>query len=244
MRKLIAAMALAAALAAGAPATGWAQDADVVVVTGTRISSFERDDPPHVRLVRRADAMAMTVSLECDTRDLSGRERELRATLRNLLRTAERDRRFDVGMIVEINDLGDEQVIPFTQDMVEGVNLNAGRRADTSEVTISLVSAIGADDSYAEMVSRFDSFLAQVDLVGRAQFLPGRDINLTVTGGPQRYRGELLAAVAADAIETAGLFGETFTVSVSGLEGAVRWQQAGPLSLTLYLNYELTVQPN
>ncbi|MEQ8434702.1 MAG: hypothetical protein RIA71_10715 [Oceanicaulis sp.] len=215
----------------------------MIVVTGSRIADYEMDEPPHVRLERRADAMAMTVTLECDTRDLSERERELRATLRNLLRAADRDARFDLGMIVEINTMGDEMLMPFTAEMIETASLARGRRADTSQATISLVSEIGQEDSRAALISRFEGFLDGVDLVGRAEFLPGRDVNLTVTGGPARYRGDLISAIAEDAAQMAARFGERYDVQVAGLENAVRWQRAGPLSLTVYIDYDLTVQP-
>ena len=68
------------------------------------------------------------------------------------------------------------------------------------------------------------------------------DWQLTVIN-PAQYRAPILAAIAADARTTSATFGEGYAVDVEGMSNRVTWRQSGPLELSLFIPYEMTVTP-
>tara|TARA_R110000868_G_scaffold2384_1_gene17599 strand:+ start:195 stop:926 length:732 start_codon:yes stop_codon:yes gene_type:complete len=241
MRAILSAIMMAIAFTAPGLAL---QDDDVIVVTGSRISDYESDFVPHVRLDRRADAISVRVSVVCDTRDVAQRRQELRDTLRNLVRAGRQNAAINIGLLVDRNDLGDQSIVNFDETIVDSIAINPGRgRPDTSEVVIMATTAISPDDTVDAATARINAFINGTRLVGRTEVLNTNNWELTVTGGPARYRDEILAAIAADAHRTAAVFGEGFTIEVEGLEGGVHWQRAGAMELSFYIDYSLSVRP-
>ena len=90
--------------------------------------------------------------------------------------------------------------------------------------------------------TRIERFVAQAPKAGRTEILMAGDWELTLVG-PDRYRGEILTAIAADARRTADAFGDRYAVQVEGLARRVTWTQSGPLDLSLFIPYQLTVTP-
>ncbi|WP_417495420.1 hypothetical protein [Maricaulis sp.] len=241
MRVFLSTIFMAFAIAAPGHAL---QAGDVVVVTGSRIQDYEDDFVPYVRLDRRADAISVRVRVVGDTRDDALRQRELRDTLRNLVRAGRQNPGINIGLLVSRNDLGDQSIIDFDETMIETIAISAGRnRADTSEVVIMATTAISPTDTVDAATARINAFIDSTRVVGRTEVLNTNDWELTVIGGPVRYRDELIGAIAADAHRTAAAFGEGFTIEVDGLEGGVHWQRAGPMELTFYVDYALSVRP-
>lgn len=240
IRAVAAAITTLSAASAGT-ADAWQAD-EVIVVTGARLEAFEDDFVPYVHLVRQADAISVRLRVTCDTRDRTQRLEELRATLRNLVRAADRNRQVEAGLLIRQAEFGNEIIIDFDTTMTESVEVRAGRgRSDVSEVVIMASTPIGDGDTVDSAAGRINSFIRQVELVGRTEVLNTGNWELTVTGGPSRYRQEIVSAIAANARETAASFGPDFEIGVSGLEGPVRWQQSSALELSLYIDYTLQV---
>lgn len=242
-------MRVFAALAASMllqPAGFAAQDeADRIVVTGSRIERFELDEPPFITLVRRADELSVQVRVECDTRDRSLRIRELRETLINLSRRADRRDDVDLGVRIDQENLEGEIIVDLTEAQINTMSFQRGYRPDTSVADVSVIMPIQTDDTPAELEARLEAFLESVELVGRTTFSEDlEDAALVITGGPERYRADMLAAIATNARDTQSAFGEEFTVTIGGLENAMRWQRSDALELSLYLPYQLTVEEN
>lgn len=220
-------------------------EADRIVVTGSRIERFERDEPPYITLIRRADELSVSVRVECDTRDRLTRIQELRRTLINLSRRATRSGDFDLGVTIDRENLEGEVVVDLTEAQINSMNFERGYRPDTSVADVSLVMPIGTNDTPAQLQARLESFLDSVELVGRTTISEDMDeAALVITGGPERYRSDILAAIAANARETQASFGDSFTVQIGGLENAMRWQRSAALDLNLYLPYDLVVEEN
>ncbi|WP_417494085.1 hypothetical protein [Maricaulis sp.] len=241
MRACLSAIVMAFALTA----PGFAlQSDDVIVVTGSRMADYESDFVPSVRLERRADAISVRVRVVCDTREEAQRLRELRDTLRNLVRAGRQSSNVAIGLLVDRNDIGDQLIVDFDETMIDSLPIGTGRgRTDTSEVVIMATTAISPEDTVDATTARINDFIENTRVVGRTEMLNTNDWELTVTGGPARYRDEIIAAIAADAHRTAAAFGDDFTIEVSGLEGGVHWQRAGAMELSLYIDYALSVRP-
>lgn len=228
------------------PAGLAAQDEDErIIVTGSRIERFERDEPPYITLHRRADELSVSIRVECDTRDRVMRIQELRQTLINLSRRAARRSDFDLGVTVDRENLEGEVIVDLTEAQINSMDFQRGYRPDTSVADVSLVTPIGADDTPAQLEARLEAFLESVELVGRTTMSEDmEEAALVITGGPERYRLDMLAAIAANARDTQAAFGDRFTVQIGGLENAMRWQRADALDLNIYLPYELLVGEN
>ena len=212
----------------------WAQDEEIVVTASRRASSYEQLVPPTVSLKRRADFAVVSLEIRNDTRDQSQRLGELREALRGLQGRA---RPGAVTLAIVDDDVG--IVRPFSLAAAEDL-IRADRRADTSIITIRLRTPIAESDTLESVQQRVGAFVTQAPKPGRTEMEIGES-QLTMVG-VDRYREQLLQAIAQDGARAAALFGEGYAVSVSGLESQVAWLRTGDLELTLFIPYALTVQ--
>src|SRR3569832_431522 len=77
-----------AAAPAGRAGSSAANGVEEVGVTGSRIRDYDPTETPHVSVLKRADNLLVEIKVVCDTRDKPQRLDEIRATLRNMIRTA------------------------------------------------------------------------------------------------------------------------------------------------------------
>ena len=232
---LLAAPAAGLLLFGAAPA--FAQNAGVeeVVVTGSRLQEYDANQTPFVVMKKRADNLITVVKVVCDTRDLSERRAELKATLRNLIKAAQQDKTITLGV-------GDEIVGVFDETMLDAV-IEPDAKADTSRASLVIKTAVSATDSFDAATGRIKAFVARTAKVGRTEVLFDNKWELTLVG-PGQYRSEVARLVAEDARRIAAVFGDGYGVEVQGLQLPVSWYQAGPLDLALYVPYKLTVRPS
>lgn len=212
----------------------WAQDEEIVVTASRRASSYAALVPPTASLKRRADFAVVSLEIRNDTRDQSQRLGEMREALRGL---QSRARPGAVTLAIVDDDVG--IVRPFSLAAAEDL-IRADRRADTSIISIRLRTPIAESDTLEGVQQRVAAFVAQAPKPGRTEMEIGES-QLTMVG-VDRYREQLLQAIAQDGTRAAALFGEGYAVSVSGLESQVAWLRTGDLELTLFIPYTLTVQ--
>jgi len=240
MQKLIALSFVAAALMS-TPAV--AQD-DEIVVTGSRISSYDNDFLPVIFEKRRADFMVANVVVESDSRDYALRRDEVLKTLRAMADRADRETGIDLGLLRTFETDNDEvtYVEPFTRSIIAEAILMGGQRADTTRATIVVKTPISAGDSYDGAKARIEAFTKSVPETGRAQLIDDRNPGLSLVNIGQ-YRAPLLKALAADNAAVKAIFGEDYRVSITGLEQQMRWRVTGPLELAIYFPYYSSVAP-
>jgi hypothetical protein len=234
MKSLSIASALAALVVVSTPAQARQSGLEEVVVTGSRVTEYDPVKTPFVTLAKRADNLITTVRVVCDTRDLSQRKQELKATLRSMVKAAP-------GAGVELGLAGEEVIGRFDETMLDAV-IRADVRPDTSVALLVVKTKVAPTDTFDAATGRITAFAEKTAKAGRTEILPNQDWNLTLIG-PQRYRGEVLALVADDARKVAGTFGPDYAVTAEGLQLPLSWYQSGPLVLALYVPYKLTVTP-
>jgi hypothetical protein len=234
MKSLSIASALAALVVVSTPAQARQSGLEEVVVTGSRVTEYDPVKTPFVTLAKRADNLITTVRVVCDTRDLSQRKQELKATLRSMVKAAP-------GAGVELGLAGEEVIGRFDETMLDAV-IRADVRPDTSVALLVVKTKVAPTDTFDAATGRITAFAEKTAKAGRTEILPNQDWNLTLIG-PQRYRGEVLALVADDARKVAGTFGPDYAVTAEGLQLPLSWYQSGPLELALYVPYKLTVTP-
>lgn len=234
MKSLPIACALTAFALLAVPVQARQSGLEEVVVTGARMADYDPVKTPFVTLNKRADNLISTVRVVCDTRDLSQRKQELKATLRNMIKAAP-------GAGVELGLQGAEVIGRFDETMLDAV-IRADARPDTSVALLVVKTKVAPADTFDAATGRITAFAEKTAKAGRTEILPNQDWNLTLIG-PQRYRGEVLALVADDARKVAETFGGDYAVTAEGLQLPLSWYQSGPLELALYVPYKLTVTP-
>ncbi|GGL17725.1 hypothetical protein [Caulobacter rhizosphaerae] len=234
MKSLPVACALAALAVVSVPAQARQSGLDEVVVTGARMTDYDPVKTPFVTLGKRADNLITTVRVVCDTRDLSQRKQELKATLRNMIKAAP-------GAGIELGLEGEEVIGRFDDTMLDAV-IHPDGKPDTSVALLVVKTRVAPADTFDAATGRIKAFAEKTAKAGRTEILPTENWNLTLIG-PQRYRGEVLALVAEDARKVAGTFGSDYAVAAEGLQLPLSWYQSGPLELALYVPYKLTVTP-
>lgn len=233
MRTRTLAVAAAVFLLAGG-ATALAQDSEVgeIVVTGSRLQDYEPTETPAIVLKRRADNIITNIEVTCDTRDLTQRRQELKATLQALVKAAGPA---GIELAVENDDI----VRKFDASDLDGI-IRAATKVDTSTATLTLKTRVLPTDTFESVTGRIESFVKKTPKSGRTEVLMSDDWDLTLFG-PGQYRDAIIGLVAADANKTARAFGDGYSVVVEGLTLPVTWYQSGPLELALYIPYRQTV---
>ena len=194
-------------------------------------------DLPNVQVSRRADNLVVSVRVACDTRDAAQRRSEITQTLAAMAREAGLDASIELGL-----DSGGH-VVAFDARMIPTLRFHSDDgRPDTSAVTLVIKTPIAEGDTLEASSARIRAFVEKTQRVGRTELRLMDDWEPTVIS-PDQYRPTILSAIAADAGTTAGAFGPTYGVEVTGLSRQVTWRQAGPLELMLYIPYELSVTP-
>lgn len=205
-----------------------------IVVTGSRVDNDDfADYQPAVGLRRQADFLVQQVSIIGDARDQDEREAEIRAMLLNAIGRADR-----AG--VELAQ-GTYIVTLLTRENIDELELVRDRRPDSERINF-LVKAPLAGSSVAEAQALIDAFVEDVPEVGRAQMETLGDPTLSVVG-PDSYREDIIAAVAADAQRQVGVLGDGYAVEITGMNMTVQWARSGPGEVLLFIPYELKFVP-
>lgn len=230
-------LAAAAILLTGAsPCLAQEPDLEEIIVTGSRMMEWDPDEVPVVQLARRADNLIVMVRVVNDTRGEADRRTEITQTLRSMARAAAA--RPDIDLSME----NDGALIPFTEDMVSTLTLGTDGRVDTSMASFIVKTPIREGDTLDSASQRIESFVEGVQEVGRSLANVSGDWQLSIIEPPQ-YRPAILAAIAADARLTSQAFGDDYAVQIEGLSNRVTWRQSGPLELSLFIPYDMTVTP-
>lgn len=239
---MLRAFVLGAALALTA-APAWAQDEDeFIVVTASRYQErYESVAIPHVAITVRADSAAMNLTISSDTRDAAARRTELNEALRGIARLG--NNAVTLGILREDaqdDGVGRTRIVPFSVEAALDL-LQAGGRADTSQVTIVLRTPVSEQDSIDSVEQRLRAFSRNAPTPGRIEYFTG-DLELVLINPPQ-YRALVIAAITADANTIVRGLGAGYGVRLEGLESPVAWKRAGDLDLRLFVPYRMVVLP-
>ena len=233
-------IAIAAALLGLSAVPAAAQDEtqiEEIVVTGSRVREWDVNEVPAVKVPHRADNLIVAVRVVNDTREATLRRTELVQTLRAMARAAEG--RPDIALSIE----DDGALVPLTEDMVSTLTLGVdGARADTSTASLVVKTPIRTDDTLDSASARIEQFVARAEPSGRSLVSLSGGWELSIIN-PAQYRASILAAIAEDARRTAATFGPGYAVEVTGLSNPVTWKQSGPLDLSMFIPFALTVTP-
>lgn len=230
LRQLIFAAALAVAFATPALAQ---DDNEEIVVTGSRLESWDRFPAPHAYIVRRADFAVVEVNVRNDTREMAPRLEELLEGLRRLQTAAQRS-----NMSLALVDDDIDVVRRFS---LEGARqlMRPGSRTDTTGITVRVRTAVTADDTLESIHARVERLVTSLQKPGRVEMSLGEtDLSMV---NLDRYRPDMLREILAEAQAVSRMSGGVQHVDVGGLENQVAFKRSSDLELVLFLPYQLSV---
>ncbi len=220
------------------PTAAFAQDfgADEVVVTASRRESDGFDDSrPVVGLRRAADFAIVSVTIAGDTRDQARRRSEILDMVKSAIAQAPK---YGVDLAT-----GDEVVEPLTLDNYRNLPMMNDNRPDTDRTRFLAKVRLGNGVDGATARERIAKFVKAVPAVGRAEIRGSTDdLTLSIVA-PDKYRGDILDIVAADAKAMAARLGPDYGVEIKGLDRPVEWARAGLTDVFLYVPYNMVVRP-
>jgi hypothetical protein len=226
-----------AALVLSGVATGAAvesQPLEEIMVTGSRRTGEVVVPLPAVTIRKRADFLVQAVSISNDTRDAKSRKSETYQTLRGLVQAAARvpglSLAFQKGVLIPITEK--DYQVPLTDD---------GDRDDASHAMIYVKLALTPQTDVAQAITTLEAFVSDAKMVGRTSLESQGDVALSVIS-PERYRGEVIAAIAQSVKELRSALGDRCRINVGDFSRRLQWQRSEVSELTLYLPYDLRVE--
>lgn len=227
--------ALLAAACLAAPMAVCAQDGtdalDMISVTGSRIAYDDLLETPAVSVTKPGDFLLLNFTLVNDSRDEDAREREVHDTILQMVNAA--GGRYTLFYT-------DEARIALNRDN-HRVELDDGTRPDTSQVNLQVRVAIGGDPTRAEaLITEMRKFLRTARMAGRTEVIIKGETSLQMNK-PERYRYEIIEAIAADSRKLMDSMGLECTLQLEGLNGRIQWERASAAELLLYIPYSMTI---
>ena len=205
---------------------------DRIEVTGSRVTYRDLLDTPAISLTRRGDYLLQSITLINDTRDADTRRDELHRTIAGLVATAgTRYRVLHGDSYPLVLDRGNYRV-----EVAED-----GKRPDVSRVELRLRHELGDASIDGEQIVRdLRDFARKADVVGRTEIELAGDTALGMNR-PERYRYELIAAIAEDSKRIASMLGDSCRIELDGLNTRIDWERVGAIELLLYVPYTMLV---
>jgi len=207
-----------------------AQD-EAIVLSPFTVSSDKASTKPPVVLKRRADFLLLQISIVNDTREEEKRREEVYATLR--------------GMIVGIPP--DSKIELFTEEFTLTSThfqiplADVADKRDASNVTLFAKVPLAEGDDAGVLAERLRRFVRSVKVEGRTEVFTG-DIGLSIKN-PEKYRYEVVEAIAADVKKLRTAFGDTFEIVVKGLDARLQWQRSSVAEVELFLPFKYELYP-
>lgn len=211
---------------------GEAKELDSVEVVGSRISYDELEGTPAISITKQGDYLLQKITLINDTRSEEGRKQEIYATIEKILTKVG-------GQYQLLSSEGYRSVLNKNNYKVE---LNKdGARPDVSRVTLYIKANIaGSTVDGDKQVANLRAFARDSQKVGRTEIEVEKDTALGMNK-PERYRYEVIAAIAEDSKKITKGLGAGCQIKLSRLESRIEWGRASATELLLYIGYSMEI---
>ena len=207
-----------------------AQD-EAIVLSPFSISSDKASTKPPVVLKRRADFLLLQITVLNDTREEEKRRDEVYATLRGMVASIPK------GSKIEL--FTEEFALTSTHFQIPLVDV-ADKR-DASNVTLYAKVPLTESDDAGVLAETLRAFVKSAKVVGRTEIFSG-DIGLSIKN-PEKYRYEVIQAIASDVKKLRDAFSDSFEITVKGLDARLQWQRSGVSEVELYLPFKYEIFP-
>jgi hypothetical protein len=200
-----------------------------IVVTGSRLTGY--DEMPAVTVPKTADFLVQNIRLVNDSRAPDLRRQEIVQTIESLMKQAARSQNIELSY-------GEGFLLPIdlSEEALEVIDDND--RIDTSYVDIYVKVKFEPKSDAKEQIAALRKFIVGASRVGRTEIDNLDDIGLSIVN-PERYRYEIIGAIAAEAGRLKEALGIDCKLSLRGLEGRIQWERTAVSELTLFIPYEI-----
>ena len=215
-----------------APLQAFAQDE--IIVTASRVDN----SIPGIFLEKRGDFLLLEARVENDSRELSTRLKEIKATLDKFKAAAENNPDITLGIVDE-----SDFVRPLSESNFSD-SISYGSRPDTSVATLKVKTEIPENviDSYklAQMLSEFVDSIEEED---RTKITTYDEISVSVVD-PFQYRVQVIKQVVNEVNMVTDGLGPEYRAIITGIDKELKWVRSGDLNLAFYLPYEYEIIPD
>jgi hypothetical protein len=205
-------------------------------LAGTRLRTDLRDiasplsgysSPPSVTLRKRADFITLRLHLVNDSRLSELRLTEIRATVRKMLERAAKDGRIALQY-------------PRGTITMDNFHVNPEQWGnDTAAFDVFIAMPLGEKDSAEQLTEALIAFAKELEVEGRTLIEVGKP-GLSIKN-PERFRGELLAAIFSDLDAVRAAFGPDTRFTCNGLNLCMNVSAVSADEVKLVLPYEYTI---
>lgn len=203
------------------------QSLDEVVVTGSRITYADLQETPAIGILKPADSIVQGFTLECDTRDENLRRDEMHKSLKALLIGAKNRFTLETGEGFKLDESNYR------------IDLFNGSKVDSSRVMLRLrASLLDRAGKANDLVKTMRAFLEASEKVGRTELSMDALTSLNISR-PERFRYELLSAIAADVAKLRTSFGPNCKVALDNLNSRIQWERVSTGELFLFIPYSM-----
>jgi len=222
------------------PDVSYAQSADEIVVTGTRISrasDFENGGPG-VTLIKRGDFLLLEVLIESDARERTDRMAEILQTIEAMISAAENDPSIELSII----ESGRTVQKLTTSNYLGGVS--RGARPDTSIARLRVKTAIPEQvENSARLASKLSRFVDTIEETGRITISTAGETSVSVLD-PFQYRDDVVSLIITEVNAVTDALGPEYVAIIEGLDRQVYWDRKGDIDLAFSLPYTYKIIPN
>lgn len=206
---------------------------DTITVTGSNITYRDLLDTPAVSVTRPGDFLLLPITLVNDTRSEDSRKREIYATIQKMMGAT--GKRYDL-----IYD--DSYPLLLTTQNYQIPLGKDEKRPDVNKVSLSVRTAIDGKPGEAQELTRaLRAFVEKAERVGRTEIDISKETALSLSR-PERYRYDLIKAIADDTTKVRAQLGESCKVTVEGLSSRIEWRRVSAAELLLFIPYHMTIQ--
>lgn len=208
-----------------------------VVVTAIRISEYDEEEVPAVKLIRKADSVLLEVKISNDSRKKEMRTSEIQQTLKRMIELSDKYENIMLGY-------GNETFHALDLKNYKDLTLSADdRRVDTNYVNVFVKTSIQKNKNNSrKLIDDIKKFIIGISVVGRTELVNDDEPKLTIIN-PQKYRYELVNIIAEDAKRVTASFGGDYRVVLKGLSTPLIWERASIDEMALFILYSYHVVP-
>jgi hypothetical protein len=207
-----------------------AQD-ETIILSPFSISSAKRSNKPPVVVKKRADFLLLEISLVNDSREEEMRRTEVYTTLKALLKGV------PAGSKIELFT----EEFTLTPAHYQIPLFDVAEKRDTSQVTLYAKIPLSESDDVGALAESLRAYVRKIKGDGRTEIFSG-ELGLSIKN-PEKYRYEVVQAIAADVKKLRESFGDSFEIIVTGLDGRLEWERTTVSEIELYLPMKYEVFP-
>jgi hypothetical protein len=204
---------------------------ETIVLSPFVVSSDKVSTKPPVVLKRRADFLLLQISITNDTREEEKRRDEVYATLHGMVAGIPSDSKIEL--------FTEEFTLTPTHFQIPLVDV--AEKRDASTVTLYAKIPLADGDDAGALSEKLRAFVRSVKVEGRTEVFTG-DIGLSIKN-PEKYRYEVVQAIAADVKKLREAFGDAFEITVKGLDARLQWQRSSVSEVELFLPFKYEIYP-